>query len=175
MNPDCAQLWNGWLWTGWLMWLKVEKKIFSACQSGFRKGRNMMDSILCLKAEIRKAQVNKEVLVGVFFDVEKAYDMLWKEGLLMKLERLRIDGKMYNWILSFLFGRTIQVRVGTAFSQILPIENGTPQGSVSSPILFNLMINDIYHNGYWNRKIIVCGWWSTMEKGNIKCRKIVEK
>ncbi|XP_016409773.1 RNA-directed DNA polymerase from mobile element jockey-like isoform X2 [Sinocyclocheilus rhinocerous] len=105
-----------------------------------------MDSILCLEAEIRKAQINKEVLVGVFFDVEKAYDMLWKEGLLMKLESLRIDGKMYNWILSFLFGRTIQVRVGTAFSQILPIENGTPQGSVSSPILFNLMINDIFHN-----------------------------
>ncbi len=52
-----------------------------------------MDSILCLEAEIRKAQVNKEVLVGVFFDVEKAYDMLWKEGLLMKLESLRIDGK----------------------------------------------------------------------------------
>ncbi len=63
-----------------------------------------------------------------------------------QLESLRIDGKMYNWILSFLFGRTIQVRVGTAFSQILPIENGTPQGSVSSPILFNLMINDIFHN-----------------------------
>lgn len=45
-----------------------------------RKGRNTMDSILSLEAEIRKAQVNKEILVGVFFDVEKAYDMLWKEG-----------------------------------------------------------------------------------------------
>ncbi len=40
--------------------------------------------------------------------------------------------------------RTIQVRVGSAFSQIYPVENGTPQGSVSSPILFNLMINDIF-------------------------------
>ncbi len=51
-----------------------------------------MDSILCMEAEIQKAQ-EKEVLVGVFCDVEKAYDMLWKEGLLMKLESLRIDGK----------------------------------------------------------------------------------
>ncbi len=32
------------------------------------------------------------------------------------------------------------------FFQTLPIENGTPQGSVSNPILFNLMINDIFHN-----------------------------
>ncbi|KAI7808137.1 hypothetical protein IRJ41_016520 [Triplophysa rosa] len=94
------------------------------------------NTVVCLEAEIRKAQVNKEVLVGVFFDVEKAYDMLWKERLLLKLESLRIDGKMYNWILSFLFGRTIQVRVGTAFSQILPIENGTPQGSILGRSLY---------------------------------------
>uniref|UniRef100_A0A9J8CA31 Uncharacterized protein n=1 Tax=Cyprinus carpio carpio TaxID=630221 RepID=A0A9J8CA31_CYPCA len=51
---------------------------------------------------------------------------------------------MYNWIRDFLFNRTIQVRVSTAFSQIHTIENGTPQGSVSSPILFNIMINDIF-------------------------------
>ncbi len=123
----------------------IEKKnLLSSYQSGFRKGRNTMDSVLCLEAEIRKAQVNKEVLVGVFFDVEKAYDMMWKEGLLLKLERMDIKGRMYNWIKSFLFKRSIQVRVGSAFSQIYPVENGTPQGRVSSPILFNLMINDIF-------------------------------
>lgn len=88
--------------------------------------------------------MNKEVLIGVFLDVEKAYDMLWKEGLLIKLERLGIKGKMYNWIMNFLFKRTIQVRVGCAYSDIYHIENGTPQGSVSSPILFNLMIKDIF-------------------------------
>uniref|UniRef100_A0A671QEF9 Reverse transcriptase domain-containing protein n=1 Tax=Sinocyclocheilus anshuiensis TaxID=1608454 RepID=A0A671QEF9_9TELE len=123
----------------------IEKKnLFSPYQSGFRKGRNTMDSVLCLEAEIRKAQVNKEVLVGVFFDVEKAYDMMWKEGLLIKLERMEIKGRMYNWIKNFLFKRTIQVRVGSALSQIYPVENGTPQGSVSSPVLFNLMIDDIF-------------------------------
>jgi hypothetical protein len=26
------------------------------------------------------------VVVAVFFDVEKAYDMMWKEGLLIKLD-----------------------------------------------------------------------------------------
>ncbi len=82
----------------------IEKKnLFSSYQSGFRKGRYTVDSVICLEAEIRKAQVNKEVLVGVFFDVEKAYDMMWKEGLLIKLERMEIKGRMYNWIKSFLF------------------------------------------------------------------------
>ncbi len=40
-----------------------------------------MDAVLCLESDIRKVQVNKEDLVGVFFDVEKVYDMIWKEGL----------------------------------------------------------------------------------------------
>jgi ribonuclease HI len=103
-----------------------------------------MDSVLCLESEIRKAMANKEVLVGVFFDVEKAYDMLWKEGVLIKLDNMGIKGKMYNWIMDFLFNRTIQVRVGTSYSSIYRIDNGTPQGSVCSPVLFNFMINDIF-------------------------------
>jgi len=61
-----------------------------------------MDSI-CLESEIRKAFVNKEVLVGVFFDVEKAYNILWKEGLLIKLLKEGIKGRLYNWIMDFLF------------------------------------------------------------------------
>ncbi len=28
----------------------------------------------------------KEGLVAVYFDIEKAYGMMWKEGLLIKLE-----------------------------------------------------------------------------------------
>ena len=33
--------------------------------SGFRKGRGTMDSVVCLEYDVRKAQVNKEVVVGV--------------------------------------------------------------------------------------------------------------
>ncbi len=51
---------------------------------------------------------------------------------------------MYNWILDFLFERSFQVRVGEEMSASYDILNGTPQGSVISPILFNLMINYIF-------------------------------
>jgi len=43
---------------------------------GSYRGRNTMDSVLCLESDIRKGQTNKEVVVAVLFDVEKAYDML---------------------------------------------------------------------------------------------------
>jgi len=51
-----------------------------------------MDPIACLEAEGRKAQVNKEVVVAVFLYVEKAYDLLWKEELFIKMKRLGILG-----------------------------------------------------------------------------------
>lgn len=129
---------------GRLNYVIEKENLLCSYQSGFRKGQNTMDSVICLESEIRKAMVNKEVLVGVFFDVEKAYDMLWREGLLIKLEKMGIKGKMYNWIMDFLLNRTIQVRVGASYSRIFSIDNGTPQGSVCSPVLFNIMINDIF-------------------------------
>ena len=42
-----------------------------------------MDTVMCLETEIRKAHVNKESVMAVFFDVEKAFDMVWKEGLMI--------------------------------------------------------------------------------------------
>lgn len=45
-----------------------------------------MDPIVLLETEIRKAQVNKESAMAVFFDVEKVYDMVWKEVLMIQLD-----------------------------------------------------------------------------------------
>lgn len=67
----------------------VESKgLLQSYQSGFRRGRGTMDPVVCLEDVIRRAQVNKKTVVAVFFDIEKAYDMLWTKGLLIKLQQL---------------------------------------------------------------------------------------
>ena len=50
---------------------------------------------------------------------------------------------MFKFISDFLTDRTIQVRVGDALSDIFRLENGTTQGSIISPLLFLIMINDL--------------------------------
>jgi len=85
---------------------------------------------------------NKHNVLSVFIDIEKAYDMVNKEVLLSKLLSYGISGRMFHFIRSFLSNRTFQVRIGSTLSMTKSLENGTPQGSVLSPILFSLMIND---------------------------------
>ena len=81
-----------------LTYYMESKGFLSKYQSGFRKGRNTMDPTICLEHEIRKAQINKESVVAVFFDIEKAYDMMWVEGLLVRLRKLGVKGRIYRWI-----------------------------------------------------------------------------
>ncbi len=103
-----------------------------------------MDPIICLETGVKKAQVNKESGMAVFFEVEKAYDMIWKEGLMIKLDMMSITGIIYNWIKDILADRFIQVRIGKVLSGRYMVENGIPQGSIISPILFSIMINYVF-------------------------------
>jgi len=51
---------------------------------------------------------------------------------------------MYSWIKKFLTDRWITVRIGTELSTKYLVENGTPQGSIVSPVLFSIMINEVF-------------------------------
>lgn len=63
----------------------------------------------------------------LFLPLEKAYDMLWKEGFMIKLDIIGITRKKCNWIHDFLFDSIFVC---------------TPQSRVISP--FSVIINDIF-------------------------------
>src|SRR5206468_10095883 len=105
--------------------------------------RSTIDQILKLQDLIQKNNRSKGYTLGVFIDFEKAYDLLSRKGLISKLKKLGVSGKMFAFINDFIQDRTIEVRVGKTKSKVMRLENGTPQGSVISPILFLVMINDL--------------------------------
>jgi hypothetical protein len=49
-----------------------------------------MEQCIRLENDIHKSFVNKYITVGVFIDFQKAFDMLWKHGLLQKMVSLNI-------------------------------------------------------------------------------------
>jgi len=121
-----------------LSWFLEYHKILSVSQSGFRQRRKTTDHILPLHDAIQKSLGNKHNVLSVFTDLEKAYDVVNKDVLLSKLHRYGISGRMFRFIHSFLSNRTFQVRLGSTLSSTKRLENGIPQGSVLSPILFSL-------------------------------------
>ncbi len=57
-----------------------------------------------------------------------------------------VGGRIFKWIVDFLNGKSIQVKIGTELSCQHVVENGTPQESVVSPTLISVIINDIFGN-----------------------------
>ena len=60
--------------------------------------------------------------------------------------RLGIKGNLLAFIHNFLTNRSGAVKFQNSISNFYPFENGTPQGSVTSPFLFNLLINRLLLN-----------------------------
>ena len=86
--------------------------------------------------------MNKESVVAVFFDIEKAYDMKREEGLLIKLNHMGIKGSVFTWVKEFLLDKTIMVKINGVTSERYQVDNCILQGSIISLLLFSIMINE---------------------------------
>jgi len=128
-----------------LNWYLEKNHLLNDSQSAYRKSRSTIDHLIRLHDDINKSINSKGHTVAIMFDFSKAFDMVWKKGLIHKLEEIGVNGRLKIWISNFLSGRKIRVKVNNSLSEEFDLENGTPQGSVISPLLFLIMINDFPH------------------------------
>ena len=85
----------------------------------------------------------KEGVHALFIDFRKAFDLVDHGILLRKLAAMNVTKAFWLWIRSFLEDRNQQVKLAGTLSSIKPCPAGVPQGSVMSPLLFNIHINEI--------------------------------
>jgi ribonuclease HI/exonuclease III len=126
-----------------LNWFLEVNNLINNAQSGFRKGRKTTDHLTRLESSVNMGLANKESTVAIFLDLEKAYDMVWRQGVIIKMQTMGIGGRMLRWVDNFLTDRYIQVKVNGVLSGFKYVENGTPQGSVISPTIFNIAVSDL--------------------------------
>ena len=124
----------------------VMKKILTTAQCGCQKGRSTIDHLLRLENAIRTAYAHKEHFISIFFDLERAYDMTWRQGIVIDLYKAGLRGLLPKYVAAFLGTRFFKVKVGTSISGEYEQQNGVPQGAVLSVLLFALKINDVVKN-----------------------------
>ena len=126
-----------------LVYYLESNNLITNLQSGFRKERSTVDQLIRLETWVREGLVNREHVVAIFFDLEKAYDTTWKYGILSDLFKAGLRGHLTNFISNFLENRQFKVRIGSTLSDLYDQEMGVPQGSILSVTLFALKINGI--------------------------------
>ncbi|GFO00797.1 RNA-directed DNA polymerase from mobile element jockey [Plakobranchus ocellatus] len=119
------------------------RNLLSNVQCGFRKDHSTLDHLFRLETFTKKAFARKKQVLAFFFDQEKAYDTTWRYGILKDLFDLDFRGRLPIFISNFLKDRHFKVKAENTFSSSYHQENGVPQGSILSPMLFNLKINNI--------------------------------
>ena len=112
-------------------------------QYGFRPKHSTYMAIQDMYDKISKSLDDREVSIGIFIDLSKAFDTLNHSILLKKLEHYGIRGVSLNWFIDYLSHRKQYVRYNETSSSSLIISCGVPQGSILGPLLFILYMNDI--------------------------------
>lgn len=112
-------------------------------QFGFRKNHSTALALLDVIDSCYKNIDDGNKVLGVFLDLQKAFDTVNHEILLYKLSHYGIRGVMYNWFKSYLIGRKQFTVANNVSSNLEEIHCGVPQGSVLGPLLFLVYVNDI--------------------------------
>ena len=89
----------------------------------------------------------------VLLDLQKAFDTVDHDILLMKMEALGLSQDMIRWFRSYLSNRRQLVDLSGVLSSNNEISCGVHQASIFAPLLFLIHVNDM--SGAVNHKLLL--------------------
>ena len=90
-----------------LIWYLEKYRILNRSQCGFRKHRSTTDHLVSLERYLRDAFAQKQQAIGLFFDLEKAYETTWQYGIIWYLHRIGLRARLPVFVSEYLRDRRI--------------------------------------------------------------------
>lgn len=121
--------------------VKIVLPKISEYQCGFVPGKSTIDAIQSMRILIEKFRDAAKDLHMIFIDLEKAFDRIPRD-LIWTALRIHVVLEQYVQIIMDMYKDvTTKIRCTAGTSEAFSILLGVHQGSVLSPLLFNIVIN----------------------------------
>ena len=119
------------------------KPALSEHQHGFLPGRSCETNLACLLSTAWNSITNGKQTDVIYTDFSSAFQSVNHQLLIHKLNiSYSVGGQALKWCSSFLSDRKQRVVVNGKCSSWQSVTSGTPEGSLISPLLFALFVND---------------------------------
>ena len=112
-------------------------------QTAYQKGVSCMDAIFATQETLFNHLRDGGTPFLCLFDIEKAFDSVELPILLQHLFNKGINGKFWRLIKNWYTNSTSRVQVNNQLSEPFTVERGVKQGSVLSPTLFLIVMDQL--------------------------------
>ena len=113
-------------------------------QFGSQRNKSTEHAILQLTRDISSSFKKGEYTLEVFIDLFKAFDTVYHQILIKKLQYYGLDGTALEWFKSYLSNRKQYISSQDISKSCLDIICGVLQGSILGPLRFLIYENDLF-------------------------------